>query len=44
MDLDSLKQITQDVLKLAKTAGASAAETETSFGTGQNVSVRLGET
>ena len=44
MDLDSLKQITQDVLKLAKTAGASAAETETSFGSGQNVSVRLGET
>ena len=44
MDLDSLKQITQDVLKLAKTAGASSAETETSFGTGQNVSVRLGET
>ena len=43
MDLDSLKQITQDVLKLAKTAGASSAETETSFGTGQNVSVRLGE-
>ena len=44
MDLDSLKQITQDMLKLAKTAGASSAETETSFGTGQNVSVRLGET
>ena len=44
MDLDSLKQITQDVLKLAKNAGASAAETETSFGSGQNVSVRLGET
>lgn len=44
MDLDSLKQITQDVLKLAKTAGASSAETETSFGSGQNVSVRLGET
>ena len=44
MDLDSLKQITQDVLKLAKNAGASSAETDTSFGTGQNVSVRLGET
>jgi PmbA protein len=44
MDLDSLKQITQDVLKLAKNAGASSAETETSFGSGQNVSVRLGET
>ena len=44
MDLDSLKQITQDVLKLAKNAGASSAETDTSFGSGQNVSVRLGET
>jgi PmbA protein len=43
MDLDSLKQITQDVLKLAKQAGASSAETEVSFGTGQNVSVRMGE-
>lgn len=44
LDLETLKQITQDVLKLAKQAGASAAETETSFGSGQNVSVRLGET
>jgi PmbA protein len=44
MDLDSLKQITQDVLKLAKNAGASSAESEVSFGSGQNVSVRLGET
>lgn len=44
MDLDTLKQISHDVLKLAKTAGASSAETEVSFGTGQNVSVRLGET
>ena len=44
MELDALKQISQDVLKLAKSAGASAAETEVSFGTGQNVSVRLGET
>jgi PmbA protein len=43
MDLNTLKQITQDVLKLAKTAGASSAETEVSFGTGQNVSVRMGE-
>jgi PmbA protein len=43
MDLDTLKQISQDVLTLAKTAGASSAETEVSFGTGQNVSVRLGE-
>ena len=44
MELNSLKQITQDVLKLAKLAGASSAETEVSYGTGQNVSVRLGET
>ena len=43
MELDALKQISQDVLKLAKLAGASSAETEVSFGTGQNVSVRLGE-
>jgi PmbA protein len=44
MELNVLKQISQDVLKLAKAAGASSAETEVSFGTGQNVSVRLGET
>jgi PmbA protein len=43
MDLNTLKQITHDVLKLAKQAGASSAETEVSFGTGQNVSVRMGE-
>jgi PmbA protein len=43
MELNSLKQITQDVLKLAKQAGASSAETEVSYGTGQNVSVRMGE-
>jgi PmbA protein len=43
MNLDNLKQTTQDVLKLAKVAGASSAETEVSFGTGQNVSVRMGE-
>jgi PmbA protein len=44
MHLEQLKQITQDVLKLAKLAGASSAETEVSFGTGQSVSVRMGET
>ena len=44
IDLAQLKQITQDVLKIARQAGASSAETEVSFGTGQNVSVRLGET
>ena len=43
MDLDTLKQIAEDVLHLAKTAGASSAEAEVSYGTGQNVSVRLGE-
>ena len=43
MELNSLKQITQDVLKLAKQAGASSAETEVSYGIGQNVSVRMGE-
>ena len=44
MDLDTLKQISQDVLKLAKNAGASSAECDVSFGTGQSVSVRKGET
>ena len=43
MDLDTLKQISQDVLKLARQAGATSAETEVSFGMGQNVSVRKGE-
>lgn len=43
MELDVLKQIAQEVLATAKAAGASSAETEVSFGTGQNVSVRLGE-
>jgi len=44
IDLDTLKQISQDVLKYAKQASASSAETEVSYGTGQNVSVRMGET
>jgi PmbA protein len=44
MNLEQLKQITQDVLTTAKLAGASSAETEVSFGTGQSVSVRMGET
>lgn len=34
----------EDVVRLAKAAGASAAEAEISFGFGQNVSVRMGET
>lgn len=42
--LDDIKQMTQDVLHMAKVAGASSAETEVSFGTGLNVSVRIGET
>ena len=44
MELDNLKQISQDVLKLAKNAGASSAECDVSFASGQSVSVRLGET
>ena len=44
MDLDLLKQISQDVLKLAKNAGATSAEADVSFGIGQSVSVRMGET
>jgi len=44
MDQASLKQISEDALKLAKQAGASDAEVNVSFGTGQNVSVRKGET
>ncbi len=43
MELETLKQLSQDVLKIAKQKGASSAETEISFGTGQNVSVRMGE-
>ena len=44
MQLEQLKQIAQDIIQLAGQAGASSAETEVSFGTGQNVSVRQGET
>jgi len=44
MDQDSLKQISEDALQLVKQAGASAAEVDVSFGTGQTVSVRKGET
>ncbi|AKR42831.1 metalloprotease PmbA [Methylophilus sp. TWE2] len=39
-----LQQIAQDIIQLTRKAGASSAETEISFGTGQNVSVRQGET
>lgn len=44
MNQDILKQISEDTLKLAKQAGASDAEVDVSFGTGQNVSIRLGAT
>ena len=43
MDLDHLKQLTQNVLSMARSSGASSAETEVSFGKGQSVSVRKGE-
>ncbi len=42
--LDEIKQMSEDVLKVAKTHGASAAEAELSLSIGQNVSVRMGET
>jgi len=42
--LDQIKQMSQDVLKVAKQMGASSAEAELSLSVGQNVSVRLGET
>jgi PmbA protein len=41
--LEDLRQMSADVLRLAKEAGASAAEAEVSLGVGQNVSVRLDE-
>jgi len=42
--LDDLKAMSAQVLQLAKSAGASAADAEISLGVGQNVSVRMGET
>ena len=41
--LDEIKQMSEDVLKVAKAHGASSAEAELSLSIGQNVSVRLGE-
>jgi PmbA protein len=41
---EDLQEMSADVVRLAKNAGASAAEAEISFGFGQNVSVRMGET
>lgn len=43
MNQDQLKVLSQDVIKLAKQAGASSAEVDVSFGTGQTVSVRKGD-
>lgn len=42
--LNDLKQMSEEVLRLAKASGATAAEAEVSLGFGQNVSVRMGET
>lgn len=42
--LDELKQMSEEVLRLATSTGATAAEAEVSLGFGQNVSVRMGET
>ena len=42
--LAQLQEMSETVLRLAKEAGASAAEAEVSLGFGQNVSVRMNET
>lgn len=41
--LDEIKQMSEDVLKVAKSLGATSAEAEISLSIGQNVSVRLNE-
>jgi PmbA protein len=41
--IDQIKQMSEDVLSVAKRSGASSAEAELSLSIGQNVSVRLGE-
>ncbi|MDD2834425.1 MAG: metalloprotease PmbA [Methylotenera sp.] len=41
--LNEIKQMSEDVLKMAKQNGASAAEAEVSLSVGQSVSVRMGE-
>ena len=41
--IDEIKQMSEDVLTVAKRLGASSAEAELSLSIGQNVSVRLGE-
>lgn len=40
---DQIKQMSEDVLAVAKRLGASSAEAELSLSIGQNVSVRMGE-
>ena len=40
--IDTLKQITEDILTQARKAGATACEAEVNQGFGQNVTVRLG--
>ncbi len=42
--LAQLQEMSETVLRLAKDAGASAAEAEVSLGFGQNISVRMNET
>ena len=41
--LNEIKQMSEDVLKVAKQLGASEAEAELSLSIGQNVSVRMNE-
>ena len=41
--LDEIKQMSEDVLKIATSLGADAAEAEVSLSIGQNVSVRMGD-
>lgn len=43
-DLDTLKTMSQDLLQIATTQGASAAEVDVSVSVGQSVSVRMGNT
>jgi PmbA protein len=42
--LDQIKQMSEEVLRIAKSLGASQAEAELSLSVGQSVSVRMGET
>lgn len=43
LNADTLRQITEDVLSIARQQGATAAETSASTGKGLSVTVRLGE-